>query len=581
MSDAYLRYKSPEPPVPSQTIAWNMYGAGLEAIGREGKPERFPVPEPGPDQLLVRVDAVGMCFSDVKLIKQGGKHPKLYDRDLAHEPTRLGHEVALTVVRVGSALRDRYQPGMRLALQPDIYDAQGRSTAYGYTIPGGLTQYHLVGPEVLSSQGKSYVLPIEADLGYAETALTEPWACVEASYTQRRRLEPKAGGTMWIVGRPGDPTAYRCTRRLAAPARFVLTDVPAGLAAEVEAQARSRGAPVVLRDGLAPQAYAELRAQETGGAGFDDVIVLGPRSTAAVGEAAKMVARRGTFNVVGKEPLDGPVQIDMGRIHYDYIAYLGNPGPDAGASYGEARNRCELRADGVALYVGAAGPMGQMHVQRALELEAGPSVLIASDTNPARLAAMMARLAPLAEARGRQLVAVGPGEDLAAVVSRATRGRGADDVIVSVPIGEVMAQAATHMAVDGMLVFFAGVPNGTYGALDLGKVYLHGAQYTGTSGSALPDQGVVIEKTVQHQLSPARSVGAVGGMEAAVEGMRAMMDGRFPGKILIFPQVTGLPLTGLDELSRTEPEIASKLGPGGVWTQAAEAALLEKFWAAP
>ena len=63
----------------------------------------------------------------------------------------------------------------------------------------------------------------------------------------------------------------------------------------------------------------------------------------------------------------------------------------------------------------------------------------------------------------------------------------------------------------------------------------------------------MIEKTVQRQLSPARSVGAVGGMEAAVEGVRAMMDGRFPGKILIFPQASGLPLTGLDELPRTEP----------------------------
>jgi len=581
MSDTYQRYRSAEPPVPAETITWNLYGAGTESIGRAGQPERFPVPRPGADQLLVRVDAVGMCFSDVKLIKQGSKHPKLYDRDLAREPTRLGHEVALTVVRVGSALRERYRPGMRLALQPDIYDEQGRSTAYGYTIPGGLTQYHLIGPEVLSVQGKSFVLPLEADLGYAETALTEPWACVEASYTQRRRLEPKAGGTMWIVGRPGDATPYRCTGRLAAPARFVLTDVPAGLAAEVEAQARSRGAAVVVRNGLAPQGYPDLRAQETGGTGFDDVIVLGPRSAQAVGAAAAIVARRGTFNVVGNAPLDGPVQIDMGRIHYDYIAYLGNPGPDAGASYGEARNRCELRAGGVALYVGAAGPMGQMHVQRALELRDGPATLVASDTNPVRLAAMMSGLAPLAEARGRTLLPVGPAEDLAAIVAKATRGRGADDVIVSVPIAEVMAQAATHMAVDGMLVFFAGVPNGTCGPLDLGKVYLHGAQYTGTSGSALPDQGVVIEKTVAHQLSPARSVGAVGGMEAAVEGVRAMLDGRFPGKILIFPQVTGFPLTGLDQLARTEPEVAARLGPGGVWTSAAEAALLDKYWAAP
>ena len=144
MNDAYQRYRSPEPPVPAETWAWNLYGAGVESIGRGGKPERFPVPQPGPDQLLVRVDAVGMCFSDMKLIKQGGKHPKLYGRDLAREPTRLGHEVALTVVRVGSTLRGRFRPGMRLALQPDIY-VQGRSTAYGYTIPGGLTQYHLSG----------------------------------------------------------------------------------------------------------------------------------------------------------------------------------------------------------------------------------------------------------------------------------------------------------------------------------------------------------------------------------------------------------------------------------------------------
>ena len=95
MTDAYRRYRDPDAPIPARTLAWNMYGAGVENIGRDGKPESFPVPEPGPDQLLVRVDAVGMCFTDVKLIKQGGKHPKLYGRDLLHDPTRLGHEVAI------------------------------------------------------------------------------------------------------------------------------------------------------------------------------------------------------------------------------------------------------------------------------------------------------------------------------------------------------------------------------------------------------------------------------------------------------------------------------------------------------
>jgi NADPH:quinone reductase-like Zn-dependent oxidoreductase len=67
-----------------------MYGPGVESMGRAGKPELLPVPEPNDDQLLVRVDAVGMCFSDVKLIKQGGEHPKLYHR-ICDQPHPLGH----------------------------------------------------------------------------------------------------------------------------------------------------------------------------------------------------------------------------------------------------------------------------------------------------------------------------------------------------------------------------------------------------------------------------------------------------------------------------------------------------------
>jgi hypothetical protein len=73
MSAKTETYQSPAAPIPAETWAWNMYGPGTENIGREGHPEKFPVPTPGPDQLLVRVDAVGMCYSDVKLITQGGK----------------------------------------------------------------------------------------------------------------------------------------------------------------------------------------------------------------------------------------------------------------------------------------------------------------------------------------------------------------------------------------------------------------------------------------------------------------------------------------------------------------------------
>jgi hypothetical protein len=115
-----------------------------------------------------------------------------------------------------------------LAIQPDIYLNQ-RSTAYGYTIPGGLIQYHLIGPEILAADDGAYVIPLDESIGYAEAALTEPWACVDAAYTQRRRLVPKDQGAMWIVGDASDSTEYRFSRGLEAPRLIYLTDIPNSL----------------------------------------------------------------------------------------------------------------------------------------------------------------------------------------------------------------------------------------------------------------------------------------------------------------------------------------------------------------
>ena len=94
----------------------------------------------------------------------------------------------------------------------------------------------------------------------------------------------------------------------------------------------------------------------------------------------------------------------------------------------------------------------------------------------------------------------------------------------------------------------------------------------------LADQAMVIAKTVSGDLSPNRSVAAVGGMEAARDGVAAMMEGRYPGKVVIFPQISGLPLLGLDELRERYPTVADKLADGDVWTAEAEAALVETFW---
>ena len=575
MGEKYKKYRAANYSLPQKSLAWNLYGAGMENMGKEGKPEPFAIPEPNDDQLLVRIDSVSICFSDVKILKQGGNHPKLYNRNLAVDPTRLGHEVALTIIRVGRNLASQYHPGQRLAVQPDIYQ-NGMSTAYGYTVPGGLVQYHCIGKEVLETDAGACLLPVEDGMGYAESALLEPWGCVAAAYTQRRRLDPKPGGTLWIIGRPDDLTEFTFSTGLYAPATIVLTDVPAS----VKKLASETQAKVIEKNKLSVHDY-EAVSQEFTAKGFDDIVMLNPTSASLVSQAARFIARRGTLNLVGTEPLDGLVQVDFGRLHYDYIAFVGNKSTDIAASYGEERNRCELRAGGVAVFIGAGGPMGQMHLQRALELPDGPKLVIATEISDERLQTLNDMFAPLAEKQHRTILYFNPNtakESFHEFVMRTTNGKGADDVVISVPVAKLMEEGDSVMKPDGMLVFFAGVPNGTMGKVNLSNVYLSNAQYTGTSGLTIHDQASVMERRIAGTLSPGRSVAAIGGMETAAEAIQSVSESKYPGKVVIFPQIHDLPLTSLKELRDRIPEVATKLGEDLMWTNEAEEALIEKFW---
>lgn len=578
MGEKYNKYHAANYEMPQNSFAWNLYGAGMESMGKDGKPEPFAIPEPTDDQILVRIDTVSICFSDVKILKQGGSHPKLYNRNLSIDPTRLGHEVALTIIKVGKNLADKYHEGQRLAVQPDIYQ-KGMSTAYGYTVPGGLVQYHCIGKEVLETDAGACLLPVDEGMGYAESALLEPWGCVVAAYTQRRRLDPKPGGTMWIIGQPDDSTEFTFSKGLDTPATIVLTDVPASIKKLVSATQ----AKVIEKNDLSVNDYESL-SKELTEKGFDDIVMLNPTSANVVGQVAHFIARRGTLNVVGTKPVDGLVEVDFGRLHYDYIAFVGNNSTDIAASYGEARNRCELRPGGVTVFVGAGGPMGQMHVQRALELPDGPKVVIATEISDERLQTLNDMFAPLAEKNGRTILFFNPTtskQTFYEFVMQATNQQGADDVVVSVPVAKLMEEADTVMKPDGMLVFFAGVPNGTMGKVNLSNVHLSNAQYTGTSGLTIHDQASVMERRIAGTLSPGRSVAAIGGIETAADAIQSVMDSKYPGKVVIFPQIHNLPLTSLKELKERIPEVAAKLGPDQMWTNEAEEALIEKFWQAP
>jgi hypothetical protein len=57
-----------------------------------------------------------------------------------------------------------------------------------------------------------------------------------------------------------------------------------------------------------------------------------------------------------------PIAVEARRLHYDHLLVTGTGGSDLSASYLPART--QLGAGGVAWILGAAGPMGQMHLLR-------------------------------------------------------------------------------------------------------------------------------------------------------------------------------------------------------------------------
>ncbi len=532
-------YKEAQAPLPESYQAWQVFGAGLENVGRDGKPVTVQLREPNDNEVLLRVDVLGLCLSDMKIIAQGGDHPRLRGRDLANDPTVLGHECAATVVKAGKNWADQFKPGQRFIVQADIY-VNGVGYAFGYLIPGGLQEYAMADERMLDGDEGCYLLPVRPVTGYSQAALAEPWACVEMSYCLEERLEPANDGPLVVC----DNVQDSCRQNF--PNATIL--------------------PRTL-DGL----------DALGGQTFDDIIVARP-TPRLVNTLGPRLRKNGNMWLVGEPEEVGEVTIDVGGVHYENKRFFGG-----GASWkecAEANRRNDLLPGGKALFIGAGGPMGQMHVQRALEKADGPALVVVTDLDKSRLDHIINRFTPLAERRGAQLLTLAPGDfdsqdAMNARIEELADG-GYNDVVVLAPLPALVRQAVDLAAENAFINIFAGIPTGKTVGLPLDKL-CRGVKLIGCSGSRISDLRRVLEFVEAGELDTNRSVAAIGGLEAAHNGLQAVKDATYPGKTVIYTQIHGLPLTPLEELKDALPEVAAHLSPEGAWTTEAEAALLEKY----
>ncbi len=138
----------------------------LEAVGEPLRPREMPEPEPGPDQVLVRVGACGVCRTDLHVIDGELPEPKL--------PLVPGHEIVGRVAAMGARVA-RFREGDRVGV-PWLghtcgvcpYCRSGRENLCdepaftGYQLDGGYAEYALA--------DQRYCFPLTAQGSDAETA---------------------------------------------------------------------------------------------------------------------------------------------------------------------------------------------------------------------------------------------------------------------------------------------------------------------------------------------------------------------------------------------------------------------------
>jgi len=221
-----------------------------------------PDPTPAADEVLVEVEACGICGSDVQIINVPPGHPST-------PPVVIGHEFVGRVRAVGPAVRD-VAIGTRVVVDPDPKCGACDSCRSGR--PANCTNIVALGVHRDGALARYVTAPansvyqISEDVPAEMAALVEPLSCV-VNGTQRAGLRP--GESVVVFGAGAIGCLFIAVFRASGAARIVAVEPSAGRAPV----ARAVGADVVVT----PDEWATQRGE------------LMPRGADVVGDAVGSV----------------------------------------------------------------------------------------------------------------------------------------------------------------------------------------------------------------------------------------------------------------------------------------------------
>ena len=266
--------------------------------------EDVPYPQPGKGEVTVKVEASGLCPTDVKVYRYGSS--------AARYPVILGHEFAGTVYEVGEGV-EGVNVGDRVNIPADAYCGNcrycrlGRENlcedpiTFGFQVDGAHAEYVRIPKRFID---RRLVFRIPDGVTFEEVAMTEPLACVLHDVESAR---VSVGKKVFVIGDGPMGLKHVMLSHLYGADEVVLvglTDWKLRLGEELGA----------TRTVNASQENPVEVADRMGGA---DIVFLTVVSQGTLDQAMRIASKTGIVSIFAGLPRgSSTLTLDLNLIHY-------------------------------------------------------------------------------------------------------------------------------------------------------------------------------------------------------------------------------------------------------------------------
>ncbi|MFD2705015.1 zinc-dependent alcohol dehydrogenase [Salibacterium lacus] len=292
----------------------------MYAVALTGKQQleyrEMELPPCGAEEIIIKVFAVGICGSDLRIFKQGDSRIDM--------PRVTGHEIAGEIVQTGSTVSG-FEKGDRVTLgahipcgtchycQKNMGHQCVKKHSIGYQVHGGFAEY-IVLPREFVRFGS--IQKIAGTTSFEQACLSEPFSCVLSGL---REVGAGAGDTVVVYGAGAIGCMYIAALKQMGAARVIAVQ----RSAPRRQKAAEAGADLVVDPSSSNT--SDIIEEETGGLGADCVIVTAP-SSSLQNEALDVVKKTGSILLfAGMKSAETP-PFDTDKIIYKQLRVTGTHG---------------------------------------------------------------------------------------------------------------------------------------------------------------------------------------------------------------------------------------------------------------